>query len=401
MFIRTTAINKLKKMTARKKVVQGGTSSGKTYGIIPILIDRAIKNARTTTTIVAESVPAVKSGALKIFFDVMIDTNRWNEDSYNATERIYTFTNKSTIQFTSFETVGKAKAAGKRDVLFLNEGNHIAYEIADALMIRSLETWIDYNPDHAFWAHTETLTEDNSEFLLLKYSDNEALPPETMEDLNTKLSKAYHNPNGDRNDLKNIKNSYWANWCRVYIDGEIGNLEGSVFQNWSVVDSVPEDAKLLGYGMDFGFSADPTTLIALYKYNGKIILDELIYQKGLLNSQIATLIKGVGAKNGAIYADSSEPKSITDIQGYGIGIYKVNKPTIIEGIQLMQEYEYLVTKKSTNLQEELTKYKWSKNIPNEPIKIFNHCIDAVRYCVWMTLGSRGSSNPISSFTMSY
>ena len=185
--------------------------------------------------------------------------------------------------------------------------------------------------------------------------------------------------------------------------GEVGALEGVIFQNWTTIDSVPGDAKLLGYGMDFGFTNDPTTMIAVYKYNGKLILDEVIYQKGLLNSQIATMIKGIGAKNGPIYADSSEPKSIADIQGYGIGIYSVKKGTnsVKEGIQLMQEYEYLITKSSLHLQEELNKYEWDKKKVNEPIEIWNHCIDATRYLIWMQLGSRGASNPISSFTMDY
>ena len=195
-------------MQARKRVVQGGTSAGKTYGIIPVLIDYAAKNARKTITVVAESIPAIKAGALKIFTDVMLDTNRWFEDRYNATERTYTFANKSTMQFTSFDSVGKAKAAGKRDVLFINEANHISYEIADSLMIRSLQTWIDFNPDEAFWVHTETRNEPNSEFLLLTYKDNEALPPETFEDLMIKLSKAYHNPSGNTKDPLNVKSEY-------------------------------------------------------------------------------------------------------------------------------------------------------------------------------------------------
>lgn len=379
MFIRTTAINKLKQMKARKRVVQGSTGAGKTHGIVPITcIDEACKRPGITITVVAESIPAVKSGSLKIFMDIMIETNRWNECSYNRTERIYTFNNRATVQFTSFETVGKAKAAGKREILFLNEANHIPYEIADALMIRSKETWIDYNPDKNFWAHTEVLTEPNSELLILTYKDNEALPEETLEDLLIKKAKAFNNPNLDDDKLfeeSNIKSNYWANWWRVYGLGQVGTLEGVIFQNWKEIDTIPVEAKLLGYGMDFGFTNDPTTMIAVYKYNSQLILDEVIYQKGLLNSQIASMIKSIGAKNGPIYADSSEPKSIADIQGYGVGIYSVKKGvnSVKEGIQLMQEYEFLVTKKSTHLKEELNKYEWSKKNPSEPIEIFNHC----------------------------
>ena len=145
MFKRTTAINKMMAMTKRKRVIQGGTSSGKTYGIIPILIDYATKNARQRITVVAESIPAVKDGAVKIFKDIMFETNRWIDSHWIGNPMEYTFSNGTIIQFKSFDSVGKAKASGKRDVLFLNEANHISFEIADALMIRSKQTWIDFS----------------------------------------------------------------------------------------------------------------------------------------------------------------------------------------------------------------------------------------------------------------
>lgn len=389
-------------MTARKKVIQGSTAAGKTHGVIPVLIDRCCRTERLKVTAVAETLPAVKEGALDIFITVMQETGRWSDTGWNASSLTYTFKNRSRMQFKSFDTVGKAKSSGKRDILFLNEGNYIPFEIADALMIRSKETYIDFNPDNRFWVHEEVLTEPNSEFLLLTFEDNEAIPEETLEDLLIKKSKAFIDttlPLPALFDDKNIKSSYWANWWKVYGLGQIGMLEGVIFQNWAIIKGIPADAKLLGYGMDFGFDPDPAAMIAVYQWNKKLILDEVIYQKGLLNSHLSKLIAAAGAQVGPIYADSSDPKSISDLQGYGIGIYKVNKPTIKEGIKLMQEYDYLVTERSIYLQEELTKYKWSKKHPGEPIKIFNHCIDAVRYLVWMVLGSRGSATGVASFTM--
>ena len=276
MFQRTTAINKLLQMTARKKVVQGGTSAGKTYGIIPIIIDYATKNPRKRITVVAESIPAVKDGAVKIFKDIMFDTNRWVENRWIGNPMEYTFRNQTVVQFKSFDTIGKAKASGKRDVLFLNEANHIPYEIADALMIRSKETWIDYNPDNEFWVHSEILQEPNSEFLLLTYHDNEALPPETLEDLLIKIDKAFHDTQGNWDDKNNIKSNYWANWCKVYISGEVGSLQGTVFQ-FKTVPIIPLEAELIGYGLDWGFTNDPTAAIAVYKCNGELWIEELLY----------------------------------------------------------------------------------------------------------------------------
>lgn len=391
MFVRTTAINKLLKLKARKRVVQGGTSSGKTYAIIPILINQLIKKPKLKCTVVAETLPAVKEGALDIFKTVMQDTNRWIDVCWNASSLTYTFSNRSRIQFKSFDTVGKAKASGKRDILFLNEANHIPYLIADALMIRSKETWIDFNPDNEFWAHKEVLQEPNSEFILINYPDNEAIPKETLEDLLIKKGKAFYNIDLDYPEIyntKNIKSDYWANWCKVYLYGQIGSLEGVIFNNYEIINNIPEDAKLIGVGVDFGYTNDPTAIVEVYKYNNKRILNEICYEKNLTNSQIAKRL----SNRIPTYCDSAEPKSIKELRLNGINAKGVTKgaDSIRFGINTMQEQSYLVTAKSLNLINEFRKYSWKKDkrtneTLNVPIDDFNHAIDAVRYHEMETL----------------
>lgn len=380
MFQRTTAVNKLLAMKARKKVVQGGTSAGKTYGIIPVLIDRAIKTKRIKITIVAETIPAARDGAADIFKNIMQDIGRWNPKGWIGSPMQYTFFNGSVIQFKAFDTIGKAKASGKRDILFINEANHIPFAIADALMIRSKEIWIDYNPDFEFWAHTEVLTEPNSEFLLLKYTDNEGLPPETLEDLLLKIEKS-----------KTSK--YWEDWCRIYIDGQIGRLEGVILPNWTKIDKIPPEARLVGRGMDFGFTNDPTTLVSLYKWNGQYIWDEEIFETGLTNQDIAKRLKQIGVrKNDLIVADSAEPKSIKEINRYGFSIVGATKgaDSIKYGLSILQEEPFLVTSRSLNLINELRRYSWDKdklgNVLNRPIDMFNHCVDAMRYLAIKVMG---------------
>jgi phage terminase large subunit len=385
MFKYTTAIKKLRAMKARKKIIQGGTSSGKTYGIIPVIIDKLIKTQNLKCTIVAETLPAVKEGALDIFINIMFDTNRWIQDHWNASSLTYTFSNRSRIQFKSFDSVGKAKSSGKRDILFLNEANHIPFDIADALMIRSKETWIDFNPDNEFWVHKETLTEPNSEFCLINFEDNEAIPKETLEDLIIKKQKAFFNidlPYPEILQTKNVINDYWANWCKVYIFGQIGSLDGVIFTNWTTIDQVPPEARLIGLGLDFGYSNDPTAVVEVYKYNDQRIINEIVYQKGLSNSQIAKYLP----KNIPIYCDSAEPKSIAELKLHGLKAYPVTKgsDSVNYGIQLMQENNYLITSHSTNLINELRKYAWDKDkrtgeTLNKPIDDFNHAIDAFRY----------------------
>lgn len=376
-------------MKARKRVVQGGTSAGKTYGIIPIEIDYSIKHPKTLTTFVAESIPAVRSGCVKIFKDTMQDTGRWKESGWLGNPMQYTFSNGSIIEFKSFDTVGKAKAAGKRDRLLLNEGNHIPFQVADALMIRSKETWIDFNPDNEFWAHTEILTGDNSELLILTYKDNEACPVETIEDLEEKTRKAFYDPLKSWDDKQNIKSDYWANWCNVYVLGNIGSLEGVIFNNWKQIDNIPKEARLLGYGLDFGYTNDPAAIIEIYKWNDKRILNEICYQKGLSNSQLSKFI----TTKLPCYCDSAEPKSIAELYSLGVNAYPVTKgkDSINYGIQIMQEHNYLVTSGSKNLINELRKYAWDKDKAtgmqiNKPIDAFNHGIDGWRYHEVETLG---------------
>lgn len=389
MFQRTTATNKILSMKARKRVIQGGTSAGKTYSIIPVLIDRAMKS-RVKITIVAETIPAVREGAFDIFREIMQDTGRWIDENYNSNRMEYVIkSTKSRIQFKSFDTEGKAKAAGKRDILFINEANHVPFPIADALMIRSKETYIDFNPDAEFWAHTEVLTEPNSELLVLTYEDNEGLPKETLEDLLIKKSKAFHNTKLPDHLLlqdSNIKNNYWSNWWKVYGMGQIGSLQGVVFDNWQQVDSVPAEAKLLAYGLDWGYTNDPTTVTAIYEMDNSFYFHELIYKTGMLNSDISNELTRLGvSKSVVIYADSAEPKSIAELKTYGWKITGADKgkDSVNFGISKMQEKPFFVTKDSLNLIKELRSYKWATDKTgkslNVPEDTNNHAIDGIRY----------------------
>ena len=368
-FIVTTSLKKCLKLKARKKVIQGGTNAAKTYSIIPVLIDHSIKNPRHIITVVAESIPAVRNGAVRIFQDVMHDTNRWIEDHWRANPMEYKFSNGSIIQFTSFDTQGKAKASGKRDILFLNEANHISFEIADALMVRSNEIWIDFNPDNEFWVHTEVVPEPNTDFVILTYHDNEAIPPEIKKELELKQEKAK-------------TSEYWANWCKVYIDGQIGTLQGAIFQNWSVGEfdsSLPHV-----YGLDFGFSNDPDSLIkvAVDKKRKLIYADEVLYKTGNSTEQLIDILNNrLQPLKSVVVADSADPRTINDIRQRGLNIYPARKgqDSVRNGIKRIQDYEIIVTSDSINLIKELRNYVWHDKRSQVPIYAYNHQIDPLRY----------------------
>ena len=376
MFQVTTAIQKLLKLKNRKRIIQGGSWAGKTFGIIPCLIQKAQIEPNKIITIVAESIPAIKHGALANFEDIMQDTKRWVQANYNSTERTYKFPNGSEIQFTSFDTIGKAKAAGKRHDLFINEANYISFEIADALMFRTEENiWIDYNPVESFWAHEEILPQEDAEFLLLKHTDNECLPETIKKELLMKIEKAK-------------TSAYWANWCRVYIDGEIGSLEGIIFKDKKLVEKFPENCKWIVYGMDFGYTNDPSTLVKVGLHDGELFFEEIFYRTGLTNQDIIRLLRQKNVGRTEIIADSSEPKSIREIQlgGFNMRGAEKGKDSIVNGIDLLHRFDLNIVNTSMNLINEFRKYSWdidkkTGKSTNDPVDLYNHCIDPIRYAV--------------------
>ncbi len=372
MFQTTTAIRKLYALKKRKKVIQGGTSAGKTFGILPILIDRCIRTPYLETSVVSESIPHLRRGAMKDFLKIMIETNRFRDNQWNRSSLKYTFTNGSYIEFFSVEQPDKLRGA-RRNVLYVNEANNVPFEAYTQLSIRtSGDIWIDFNPTANFWAHKEVVAQQDADFITLTYLDNEALPQTIVDDIESARERAK-------------TSEYWSNWWKVYGLGQIGSLEGVCIKEWKEI-KLPLEARLLCYGMDFGYSNDPSTLIALYKYNDSYIFDEVIYQKKLLNSDISDLFK-THSINGIVYADSAEPKSIAELRTYGHKVLPCTKgkDSIVYGINLINQNKIFVTSRSKNLIKELQSYTWMKdregNTINKPIDSFNHCIDAARYSI--------------------
>lgn len=379
MFKRTTSINKILSLNGRIKIIQGGTSAGKTFGILPILIDKCAKEKGLEVSVVAETIPVLRRGALKDFLKIMRWTNRYFDDRFNKTLLRYDFANGSSIEFFSADDASKLRGA-RRDILYINECNNVTFEAYNELSIRTKkEVYLDFNPANEFWVHKELKDEPDTDFIILTYKDNEALDESIVSQI-------------EKNRDKAATSSYWANWWRVYGLGEVGSLEGVVFTNWKEIDTIPKEAKLIGIGLDFGYTNDPTAAIEIYNYNGTRIINELVYRTGMVNSDIAKILpSGV-----IIYADSSEPKSIEEIRRQGKTIKGVTKgaDSINYGIDVMQRQDYLVTKQSTNLIKELRSYCWDTDKQGQrmrrPIDHYNHAIDALRYHEMEALGLKSN-----------
>lgn len=375
MFKRTTATNKILALKKRTKIIQGGSSASKTYSILAVLINKAINTPGLEISVVAETIPHLRRGALKDFLKILKWTNRYYDDQFNKSLLTYQFKNGSYFEFFSADDSSKLRGA-RRDILYINECNNVTFESYNELAIRTKkEVYLDFNPANEFWVHTELKDEPDADFIILTYKDNEALDQSIVEQI-------------EKNKQKAETSSYWANWWRVYGLGEIGMLEGVIFSNWKLIDTIPKEAKLIGIGLDFGYTNDPTAIIEVYNYNGQRLINELKYQTGMLNSDIAKLLP----KHVPVYADSSEPKSIDEIRRYGITIKGVTKgkDSINYGIDVMQRQDYLVTTQSTNLIKELRAYCWDTDKSgtrlNKPVDTNNHAVDALRYHEMETLG---------------
>ena len=376
MLTQTTAQNKIRNLKKRVRIVQGGTSSSKTFSIIPLLIQYAIQTPNSEISIVAESIPHLRRGAIKDFIKIMQWTSNFKDDNWNKSNLIYNFSNGSYIEFFSADMPDKLRGA-RRDILFINECNNVTFESYQQLSIRTKKfIYLDYNPTNEFWVHTEILNDINSDFVILTYKDNEALDKAIVAEIERAKDKA-------------ATSSYWANWWNVYGLGQIGSLEGVIFNNWKQIDTIPNDAKLVGTGIDFGYTNDPTAIIEVYKWNNQRILNEICYQTQLSNAQISKYV----TNRLPCYCDSAEPKSIAELRRLGLNATGVTKgaDSINFGIQIMQDQDYLITKSSTNLINELRKYSWDKDKrtgsqTNKPIDNFNHAIDALRYHEMESIG---------------
>ena len=359
---------------SNKKIVveQGGTRSGKTYNILCwIIANYCTNNQGKTVTIVRKTFPAVRGTVMRDFFDILKQYDLYFEELHLKSTHEY-FLNNNRIEFISLDQPTKIRGR-KRDLLFINEANELTFEDWQQLIFRTTERIvIDYNPSEEFhWIYDKVLTREDVDFYQTTYKDNPFLSKVIVEEIER---------------LKYIDENYW----RVYGLGERGKSRSLVF-SFTTVPNTPPAAKLIGRGLDFGYSNDSSALVETFIDGDNMYVNELLYRTGMTNQDIGNELKRLGLdRRDEIWCDSAEPKSIEEINRMGFNTKKTYKGAINISIDMIRRYKLHVTTSSINLIKELRNYKYieDKNgqLTNKPIDAFNHAIDALRYSIVNKLG---------------
>lgn len=349
---------------------QGGTSSGKTVAILQALFSIAIRE-KCDILVVGQSIPNLKVGALKDAQDIIDRSEELKQLilSFNITDRLYTFSSGSTLQFKSFINFQDAKS-GKRDYTFFNEVNGIPKPIFDEIYLRTrIRTFADYNPNEEFYIHS-FIGKPGVRFL------------RTWHEHNPFLSQKI------RDKIEGLKDEDEELW-KVYARGMTGKIEGLVFRKWKQAESVPEGAEYIGSGLDFGFTNDPTAGLDVYRVENDLYVVETLYQTGLTNPDIYRLLE----KTHRYIADSAEPKSIEELKRMGLKVEGATKgpDSITSSIDILKRFNINLI--GHNLVKEFKSYKWKvdkrTNEPtNDPVDFMNHLIDSLRYVALAKLKER-------------
>ena len=379
---------------SNKKIVvnRGGTRSSKTYSIAQLSVLWLITGCygdgkhllKGTWTTVRKHSTTLRGTVIKDFEEILQDNGWFNLVTHNKTSKTYSY-NDRVVEFIGANDEQKLRGA-KRDILYCNEANELTYkkEFSQLLFRTTTRIYIDFNPDDEdVWINTEleqkrAIDKGDVDVIVSTYLDNHFLSQGLVDEIEY---------------LRQTDEEFWT----IYGLGEYGKISGLIFKDITEVNSVPESAKFISYGCDFGYTNDPTSVTAVYRDGDNLYLDEIIYTTGLTNPDIFNTIKssGLDVKDKYIF-DSAEPKSIAELYNMGLNVHpaKKGKDSIVNGIDILKRYKIHVTSKSTNVKKEFKKYKWAVDKEGKetgkPIDMFNHAIDGIRYVALLELGKNNS-----------
>ena len=291
----------------------------------------------------------------------------FRDSRWNKTSSTYEFETGSIIEFFSLKENSEKGRGGRRDRLFINECNRISFTSFEELEVRTRQSvWLDWNPTNEFWFDTEVMGKrDDVEFIILTFLDNEALDEETKKSILQRRGR--------------------KQWWLVYGEGKRGEAVGRIYTDWKIIEEIPHEARLVRRGINFGYSVDDLGVVDVYEYNGGFVLDEVVYGKGISNRKLFEIVDDLPKV--LHIADSAEPKSIAELNGYGLMIVGANKGkgSVSQGIQFVQDQRISVTGKSLNIIREYNNYLWETDNGNKilpvPQRGFHFIMDAIRYAL--------------------
>lgn len=346
--------------------LKGGTRSGKTWAVMQLLdyIGRRSKKKRVMS-VVSETMPHLKKGAMRDFEGMLTDENAWNRAKWHDTDKVYNY-GKAKLEFFSADTPSKVHGPA-RQILYINECINVEFEVYRQLSVRTTEKVIlDYNPAWEFWVDTKLAQREDVVIINSTYLDNDSLTASQIAEIES------------NRDID-------PEWWKVYGEGQTGSVEGLVWKNWATCNEMPKNLKREWVGVDWGWT-NPTAIVHIGEgEGGKIYIDEIAYARNLDNPQIAQAIKDAGLAHLEVICDSAEPKSIEELKGFGIPYAMATESKEVNlGIRIVNRYQKFYTKRSVNLIDEMRKYRYAKDkktdeYTNDVVKKFDHGRDAERY----------------------
>jgi phage terminase large subunit len=341
---------------------QGGSRSSKTYSLCQVLIVYCLQNPNKVVSIVRKTFPALRATVMRDFFEVLKDLELYEKSSHNMSENIYRFANGSIVEFFSVDDEQKVRGR-KRDIGWCNEANELWFEDFQQLNMRTETKMIfDYNPsDSSSWLYE--LPKDESVLIKSTYKDNPFLPESIIRQIE---------------DLARTDEALY----QIYALGEKAISKTNIFNTWEFINQKPERFKNYVYGLDFGYN-HPTALMRVYWCEGDIYIEPVLYESYLTTSELIERFKQLNIENTIdILADYSRPEIIAEMQNAGYNVNNANK-NVKSGLNAVKTFK-VWCKQDENLKKEYENYKWKKigdNITDEPVKLYDDAMDAVRYAV--------------------
>ena len=351
-------------LTSEKRFIinQGGSRSSKTYSLCQLLTVWCLQNPNKVVSIVRKTFPALRATVMRDFFEVLKDLNLYEKSSHNMSENIYRFPNGSLVEFFSIDDEQKVRGR-KRDIGWCNEANELWFEDFQQLNMRTEYKLIfDYNPsDSSSWLYE--LPKDESVLIKSTYKDNPFLPESIKRQIE---------------DLKRTDEALY----QIYALGEKALSKTNIFNTWDFIPKRPERFTNFVYGLDFGYN-HPTALMRVYWCDGDIYIEPVIYESYLTTSELIERFKQLNIEQTVdILADYSRPEIIAEMQNAGFNVNNANK-NVKSGINAVKTFK-VYCQEDDNLKKEYNNYKWKKvgdNITDEPVKLYDDAMDAVRYAV--------------------